>query len=111
MTDFSKVIGEIKEKYFKLVNKNHQLATSVSMLQEELQEKNNEIQQLEMESQSLKTKVEESHTLNETVQNELNVQIKQLKEQIEQSSDATQVDVSSIVREIDDCINLVKSNL
>lgn len=111
MTNFSEVITEIKKKYFQLVDKNHQLTTSVSKLQEELQQKNNEIQQLVMENQSLKTQVETSHEFNETIQDELNVQIKQLKEQIEQSGGTTPVDVSSIVKEIDDCINLVKNNL
>jgi DNA repair exonuclease SbcCD ATPase subunit len=111
MSDLSVVIEKIKNKYFDLLEFNKQQAQNVFAFESELQQKNNDLIKLESELTNLKSQLFVAQEENARLVETLNQAKREFDSQIENISKSNQVDFKGIVREIDECINLVKNNL
>lgn len=111
MSDFSIVIEKIKSKYFDLLALNKAQKEELTLINSELQEKNIRIKALEEEVFNLQAQLKKIQEENITIIDSFKQKEHALNEEIKLLSKSNQVDFKGIVREIDECINLVKNNL
>lgn len=110
--NYSDIINQVKQRYFELYAKSQQAKASALMLEEKLQSKSDELEQLKNTNKSLNEQLEFYKNELQTAQSTFQAELDNLKIQLENNNDNTkQIDVSGIVREIDDCIILVKNSL
>lgn len=109
--NYSDIINQIKQRYFDLFAEHQQAKAFALTLEEKLQSKNDDFEQLKSTNETLNEQLEFYKNELQTAKNTFQAELDNLKIQLENNNNEKQIDVSSIVREIDDCIVLVKNSL
>lgn len=114
MTEFSVVIAKIRNKFSELQTLNSQLRDTISNLEQTIAQASDKVSKLALENADLLQEIEKSKTVNMEMQEGFKQEIDGLKKQLEtleMTKSSNTIDVDGIVREIDECIHLVKNNL
>jgi|GEM_PF-4898725 len=111
MSEITEVIEKIRAKYFELLDFNSGQEKKIAFLQQQLQEKEEAEELLQRQKDSLEGQIEVLREDNFKNQEVLKEQIVSLQEQLRTLGSVETTNVEEIVREIDDCINLIKNNL
>lgn len=111
MSEITEVIEKIRAKYFELLDSNSDQEKKIAFLQQQLQEREEAKELLLQQKDSLEGQIEVLREDNFRNQEVLKEQIASLQEQLRTLDSVGTTNVEEIVREIDDCINLIKNNL
>lgn len=111
MSEITEVIEKVRAKYFELLDFKSGLENKNAFLQQQLQEKEEAIELLRKQKDSMEGQIEVLREDNLKNQEVLKEQIVSLQEQLRTLGSVETTNVEEIVREIDDCINLIKNNL
>lgn len=111
MSDFSNVIEKIRSKYFELLANNKKQQQDCLLLESKIQELETIQSDLKNELLNLENQLKTSQEDNLRLQNSFQTEKEMWKEQMSNLEKSNEVDFKGIVREIDECIHLVKNNL
>lgn len=114
MTNFSEVINKIKSNYFDLLQKFKQQGEAIVDFELKISENEVEILRLKNELVTIQERLNEVEAERNRIQEQNSAQlaeITELNEALKNTQNVENIHVEEIVREIDDCINLIKNTL